>query len=113
MGERIFMVKLKSGAGPAISSFLNESGVQGRIRIDLESSGCCEPTLTLSLDHLREDDLVADIEGLVFLMNQDVYRLVGDVTISYVDDHGRKGFVVTSRKPVSEWGGFCLCNIRV
>ncbi len=105
------MVKLKSGAGPAISSFLKESGIQGPIRIDLESSGCCDPILTLSVDRIRDEDLVADVDGLVFLINPDIYRRVGEVTISYVDANGRKGFVVTSRTPVSEWGGFGLCHI--
>jgi Fe-S cluster assembly iron-binding protein IscA len=107
------MVKLESGASQAIKTFLNENGAQRPIRIDLESSGCCDPTLTLSVDHLRQEDLVADVDGLVFLINPDIYRLVGDVTISYVDENDSKGFVVTSRKPVSEWGGFGLCNIRV
>jgi Fe-S cluster assembly iron-binding protein IscA len=106
------MVTLKSGAGPAISAFLKKSGVKGAIRIDLESSGCCDPTLSLNVDHIRDDDLVADVEGLVFLINPDIHRLVGDVTISYAEAHGQKGFVVTSRKPVSEWGGFSLCQIR-
>ena len=107
------MISLKSGAGEAIGAFLNERGVKGAIRIDLESSGCCDPSLTLSVDHIREDDLVANIEGLVFLINPDIYRLVGDVTISYVEEKGSKGFVITSRRPVSEWGGFGLCHIRV
>jgi Fe-S cluster assembly iron-binding protein IscA len=107
------MVKLESGAGRVIKDFLDEKGPRHPIRIDLESSGCCDPTLTLSVDHLHEDDFVADIDGLVFLINPDIYRLVGDVTISYVDDNGRKGFVVTSHKPVSEWGAFGLCHIRV
>jgi Fe-S cluster assembly iron-binding protein IscA len=107
------MLKLNPGAGLAIDAFLNKNGVKGPIRIDLESSGCCDPLLTLSIDHIREDDLVTEIDGLVFVIDPQIYRLVGDVTISYVDDHGSKGFVVTSRKPVSEWGGLGLCNIRV
>jgi len=107
------MITFTSGAAPAIRAFLNESGAKGPVRIDLDASGCCDPILTLSLDHIREDDLAAEIEGLVFVINPDIYRLVGEVTISHVDDNGRKGFMVTSLKPVSEWGGFGLCNIRV
>jgi Fe-S cluster assembly iron-binding protein IscA len=107
------MVSLKSGAGEAIRAFLNESGVKGAIRIDLESSGCCDPILTLSLDHIREDDLVAAVEGIVFVINPDISRLVGDLTISHVDEDDSSGFVVTSQRPVSEWGGFGLCRIKI
>jgi Fe-S cluster assembly iron-binding protein IscA len=113
MDEGISMVRLKSGAAAVPSAFLNERGMKGTIRIDLGSRGCCDPSLTLSVDHVREDDLVAAVEGIGFVINPDVYRLVGGVTISNVHEKDSSGFVVPSRKPVSEWEGFGLCRIKI
>jgi hypothetical protein len=49
----------------------------------------------------------------MFVISPDVYKLTGAVTISFIDEKDRKGFRVTSAKPVSEWGGWGLCRIRV
>jgi Fe-S cluster assembly iron-binding protein IscA len=113
-GERaIPMVQLAPGASQAIKSFLAEKGCQGPIRIDLHSTGCCDASLGLSIDTIRAADLVQEVDGLQFVMSPETHRLVGEVTISYVDDKGRKGFVLTSSKPVSEWDGFGVCSISI
>jgi hypothetical protein len=45
-------------------------------------------------------------------MSPDTYKLVGNVSISYVDDAPKKGFILTSSKPLNEWEGFAACNIK-
>lgn len=107
------MVKLEPGAGQAIRSFLAEKGCKRPIRIDLQSSGCCDPSLGLSVDTIRESDLTRELDGLTFVISSEIHQLVGEVTISYVDDIEKKGFVLTSIKPVSEWDGFATCGIKV
>jgi len=107
------MIQLAPGAGQAIKSFLAEQGLKQPIRIDLHSSGCCDASLGLNVDQVREADLVEEVDGVQFVMSPETHQLVGEVTISYVDDRGRKGFVLTSSKPVSEWDGFGVCSIRV
>jgi Fe-S cluster assembly iron-binding protein IscA len=106
------MITLGPGAGEAIKSFLAEKRSEGPLRIELQSSGCCDPTLGLGLDDVRESDLVQKTDGLTFVMSPETGQLAGEVTISYVDEAGRKGFVITSSNPVSEWGGFGVCDIR-
>ncbi len=106
------MVKLKAGAGQAIRSFLAEKGLKRPIRIDLQSSGCCDASLGLSVDTVRESDLIQELDGLTFVVSPETHQLVGEVTISYVEDIGRRGFVLTSTKPVSEWDGFGVSSIR-
>lgn len=107
------MVQLQPGAGQAIKSFLAEQGCQGSIRIDLQSSGCCDASLGLSVDTIRAADLVQEVDGLQFVMSPETYQLVGEVTISFVDEREKRGFVLFSSKSVSEWDGFGVCSIRI
>ncbi len=107
------MVRLEPGAAHAIRSFLAEKGLKRPIRIDLQSSGCCDPALGLSVDTVRESDLIQELDDLTFAISPEIYRLVGEITIAYVDDIGRKGFVLTSINPVSEWDGVGVGDIRL
>ncbi len=107
------MVRLEPGAAQAIKSFLSEQGSRGPIRIDLNSTGCCDVSLGLGVDTVRAADLVQEVDGLQFAMSPETYQLVGEVTVSFVDEREKRGFVLTSSKPVSEWDGFGVCSIRV
>jgi Fe-S cluster assembly iron-binding protein IscA len=111
--ESTLMIRLEQGTPHAIRSFLAEKGLYKPIRIDLHFSGCCDPSLGLSLDAVHESDLIQELEGLTFVMSADTYRRVGDVTISHVDSVKGKGFVLTSAQPVSEWEGFCVTDIKI
>ena len=109
----IFAVKLESRAGQAIKSFLAEKGIQRPVRIHLQFTGCCDPSLGLSVDSIRKPDLIEEVDGLTFVIDPEVYQLVGDITISYIDEIGRKGFILTSDRPVSEWDGLGVCAIGI
>jgi Fe-S cluster assembly iron-binding protein IscA len=108
----ISFVRLQPPAGQAIRSFLDAKGLlQQPIRIDLQADGCCDPSLALRVDPMRESDLTQETHGLVFAISPEIYRLTGEVTIRYVDEGLRKGFVLTSSKPISEWDGFSVSSI--
>jgi Fe-S cluster assembly iron-binding protein IscA len=107
------LVTLGPGAGQAIKSLLSEGGIQGPIRIEIQSTGCCDPSLGLIVDTVRESDLVEELDGLTFVISPETHQLVGEVRISYTDDAGRKGFVLTSSKPLSEWDGFATRSITM
>jgi Fe-S cluster assembly iron-binding protein IscA len=106
------MITLTFDAGQAIKSFLAEQKLEPSIRIDLRSSGCCDASLALCADTIREGDLVEELDGITFLVGVEIDRLVGDITISYVDGPVKKGFGLTSSKPVNEWSGFAVSSIR-
>ena len=107
------MVKVTAEAIAAIKSFLIRKDNPQTIRIDLHSTGCCDSSLGMNLDKIRENDLIQEIEGLTFAINPEIYELVGEVTISYVDEKGKKGFVMSSSKPLNEWDGFGVCEIKL
>ena len=92
---------------------LRLSGIHGPLRIDLRSSGCCDPSLSLSIDNIRESDLIQEVEGLTLIMSPEIYQLAGKVTISYGDETGEKGFLLTPDKPISEWDGLIVSSIRI
>jgi len=65
------------------------------------------------VDTALETDLAMELDDLTFVINREIYQVVGEVTISYVDEMGRKGFILTSSKPVSEWDGFSVSDIKI
>ena len=108
------IVKLELGVSQVIRSILADSGIQQPIiRIDLHFSGCCDSSLHLCVDTILEADLIQECDDLRFVIDPETYQLAGDVTISCVDDMGRKGFVLTSSKPLSEWSGFGVSTIQI
>jgi Fe-S cluster assembly iron-binding protein IscA len=107
------LVTLAPGAGEAIKALLSAKGVQGPVRIEVQFTGCCGPSLGLMVDTVRESDLVEDLEGLTFAISPETHELVGEVTISCADDPEREEFVLSSSKPISEWDGFAASSIRI
>jgi len=69
--------------------------------------------LGLSVHHICESDLIEEVDGLTFVINPEVHQLVGDVKISYTDEIGRRGFILTSEKLLSEWDGLAVCDIGI
>ena len=107
------LVTLDPAAGQAFKSLLSEAGIQGAVRIEIQFSGCCDPSLGLRVDAVRESDLVEEVDGLTFVIDPETHELVGEVKISCPDEGGRRGFVLTSSEPLGEWDGFATCRIRM
>ena len=106
------MIILEPGAAEAIRSFLAENRVRRPLRVELGFSGCCDPALSLRVDDARESDLVHQEQGLTFLIDAETAKLVGDVTISRVEEVEAKRFLLTSSNPLSEWAGFGPVEIK-
>ena len=107
------LVTLEPGASQAVRSALAEKGVEGPIRIEVRSSGCCDPSLVLTVDEVRSSDLAEEVDGVTFVMSPETQELVGEVRIACADDAGRRGFVLTSSRPLSEWDGFAVQRIKM
>jgi Fe-S cluster assembly iron-binding protein IscA len=104
---------LELGVGQVIKSLLADKGIRQPIRIDLSFSGCCDASLCLRADDILDADLTLELDDLTFVINRETYQLVGEVTVSYIDEMGRKGFVLKSSKPVGEWDGFGVTDIKI
>ena len=113
MGAKIIpIIKLEPGVSQTIKSFLDDKGKRQPVRIDLNFSGCCDSSLCLRLDTILENDLTLESDGVTFVISPETYELVGDVTISYIDETDRKGFMLTSSRPIGEWDGFGVSDIK-
>jgi len=102
------LISLEKGSGEAIRDFLGQSGLQLSVRIEIQSTGCCDSSLGLRADAASDGDLTEEVEGVTFLIEPKLYDLVGEVSISLADN----GFVLNSRTPLNEWAGFGACSIK-
>ena len=106
------LVKVNPAASQAVRSLLSRSGTQGPVRIELQFTGCCDPSLGLIVDTVRESDFVEEVDGVTFVIDPPTRELAGEVSIDYKDDDGRAVFVLTSANPIGEWDGFITCSLR-
>jgi Fe-S cluster assembly iron-binding protein IscA len=67
----------------------------------------------MRVDNISETDFTLEIDGLTLIINPEIYELTGEVTVSYIDEMERKGFMLTSSKPVGEWDGFGVSDIKL
>jgi Fe-S cluster assembly iron-binding protein IscA len=95
-----------------IISLLHEKRLPMAICIEIRSSGCCDSSLGIAAGTPGENDIVQTLEDLTVAIDQNVRNLVGDITISWVDEKDRKGFMIHSEKPLNEWAGFTPGSIR-
>ena len=72
----MFMIKLEPDAAQAIKAVLTERESNGPIRIELKFTGCCDPSLGLSVDAAVESDLIQVLDGLTFVI-RGRHRLYG------------------------------------
>jgi Fe-S cluster assembly iron-binding protein IscA len=106
------IVKLDPRAYQAIMSELLERKLRPFVRIEICSTGCCDASLGLRPDKADVSDLVEEVDDLTLLINPEVYALVGVVSISCADEVGRSGFILTSQRPLNEWEGFAVCDMK-
>ncbi len=107
------MIRLEPLACEAIKRTLSENGLPLSVRIEIRSTGCCDASLGIAAEAAEVHDLIEEADGLAIAMSRETHQLVGDVSISYVDDFDRKGFVLLSDRSLNEWAGFAPGNIRL
>ena len=106
------MITATPQALDAIRRFLAGIGESKQIRIVLQSTGCCDASLGLMTDDVRDDDIVETLQDVRFVISPEVLKLSGGISISCKTDQPDSGFVLTPEKPVSEWDGFGACQIK-
>ncbi len=104
------MITCEPRALEAVKDELCRRESAGPVRIELCFTGCCDASLGLRVDSAREGDLVQEIAGVTFVASPDVYETAGDISVGYCDEAGRRGFILTSARAISEWQGFAPCS---
>jgi Fe-S cluster assembly iron-binding protein IscA len=106
-------IKVDPIALEAIKSLLAEKRSEGPVRIELQFTGCCDPSLGLLVDEARESDIVADVDGVRFVIDPQAQELAGEISIAFRREGERRVFVITSANPIGEWEGFMTCEMKV
>jgi Fe-S cluster assembly iron-binding protein IscA len=106
------LIRLDQPAVEVLRQFMQDKDNHRVIRINLSFKGCCDPALELCLDSRTEQDLICSQDGITLVMSPETYETAGSVSVSYMAETGRTGFAISSRKPISEWDGFGVCQIR-
>jgi hypothetical protein len=69
--------------------------------------------LALALDEPKANDDSVDHGGIVYLIDKELIDRVGIVTVDYLDQGWRSGFMVSSEKPIMDGAscgiGGCSC----
>jgi Fe-S cluster assembly iron-binding protein IscA len=104
------MITCEARALEAVKEELVRQQSAGPVRIELRFVGCCDASLGLRVDGARNEDLVQQIAGVTFVVSPEVFDTAGDITVGYSDEAGRRGFILSSAKAVSEWQGFAPCG---
>ena len=96
----------------AIKSLAGDNASRPVLRIELRTSGCCDPTLALLFDQVRAGDLISEYEDLVAVMDPSIHEITGDVAVSLSLDGADPGFILDTVKPFTEWSGFSICTLE-
>lgn len=104
---------LDQDACRSIKTMLADKGLPPAVRIEIHSTGCCDPSLGLIAAAPEEAELTEEIDGLVLIVSRKTVDVVGHISIACADDSEEDGFVVTSERPLSEWAGFGTCSLRL
>ncbi len=100
------MISVSESARKAIKNFLQERNLDSALRVHLQGGCCGGPSLRLGLDEARAGDLKFELDGLTYLISEELSRKSGDVTVDYVDNGWQQGFSLSSQHPLGE-GGTC------
>ena len=105
------MIDIDKKAIKEIQAYQARIGADSALRIQVRTSGCCEPALAMVFDPARPDDLVQEQDGLTIVMDPTTFQMAGDVTVELAESGDCPSFTLTPTRPLSEWSGFCVTTI--
>ena len=109
------MIDITPNAATKVRELLEESGkTDHALRIFVRGMSCSGPAYGMALDNEpREDDSVAEFNGVRILVDAMSAQYVEGAQVDYVDGLMGRGFTVSNPNYVSEGGGCgggCSCG---
>ena len=81
------------------------------LRLQVRTSGCCEPALAAFWDEKRPDDLSASVGALTLVVDRDSFGITGAITVDIDSQGDPPTLLLATDKPLSEWAGLCGTSI--
>lgn len=96
------MVTVTEIAQEKIAHVLKENKTEAKgVRVFLNGGGWGGPSLNLALDESKDSDSVFNNGGVQYVIDNDILKMTGDITIDFVTEGWQFGFTIQSQNPVS------------
>ncbi|MFT5699824.1 MAG: iron-sulfur cluster assembly protein [Desulforhopalus sp.] len=102
-----FMLEITTQAGEKLIEYMQVNNISSSLRIALMQGGCSGPSLGLALDEEKPTDELFAQQNLTFLVEKDLLKQCGSITVDYANAGNRSGFSITSANPLPNTGGGC------
>ncbi len=99
-------------AAEKVKEVLTAEGKAGwGLRIFKIDSGCCGPSYGMDIDEkASETDEVIEKNGLRIFMDKETFMNLSEMTLDFIDDGQRQGFVLSGGKAPSCGSGCSSCG---
>ena len=101
------MVDVTDIAREKLVDYMAQNNLNSPLRIMLMQGGCSGPALGIGLDEQKDGDIVTTKEGLTFLIDRELLAECGNVSVDFIDNGNRSGFIITTSKPLAGVGNGC------
>lgn len=100
------MLTASTEATEALKALMTEKELGSTVRIFAQHS-CGGSMLALGVDEAKDSDSQTELDGLTFLVDQDLATQVGKINVDYVNDADQPGFAIGSEHPLPAPQGSC------
>jgi iron-sulfur cluster assembly accessory protein len=112
--EKTALLTITDNAGRAFGGF-DWSAHEGKgVRLFVQGMGCSGPSVGMALDEATAEDEVVEQTGVRFMIDpqtQEILRQGGGLTVDFIDEEERRGYLLTLGKPGDcKTGGCCGCG---
>lgn len=98
------MLQVTDTANAKLSEYLAENNIESALRVFVQG-GCSGPALGLALDEKRPEDEEYQFAPLTFLVEKDLLKQCGTITVDYIDSGSHSGFSVVPEIALPGGGG--------
>ena len=103
------MLHVTPEASKNIKAIMAERKLDSPLRLEM-GGGCGGARLDLTLDEERENDVKLEVDGLTYLIAQDLADQAGKVTLDFVDNEQGRGIKIDTEKPLAAPTCGCGCS---
>lgn len=99
------MLDVTNEASAKLLEYMQDNNIDSALRVFLSSGGCSGPALALALDEQKPTDSSFVLQGLRFLVEENLLTQCGVIKIDFVEAGSRSGFSISSTNPLPGGGG--------